>query len=485
MVTRINRRTFLRGAGAGAAGLTLASCGLGAARKPDRPNVLFIAVDDLNDWIGCLGGHPQTRSPNIDRLAKRGVLFPNAQCAAPACNPSRAALLTGIRPSTSGVYLNPQPWRPVMPDALTLPQHFMAHGYRATGAGKMFHGPYSDPASWHEYWPSKTRNRPGDPMPDGRPLNGIPNTAHFDWGPVAARDEDMGDWQVADWAREQLAQPHEDPFFLAVGIFRPHLPWYVPPKYFEMFPPEKVVLPKVKKTDLDDVPEIGRRMARPQGDHKKVVESDNWARAVSGYLASIAFADACVGRVLDALDASPYADNTIIVLWGDHGWHLGEKLHWRKFALWEEAARAPLMMAGPGIAKGGECTRPVSLMDIYPTLVDMCGLGPNERLEGRSLRPLLENPKAEWEPPALTTHGRNNHSLRSERWRYIRYRDGSEELYDHARDEMEWTNLAGDPAYDAIKKRLARYLPETNVPDAPRDKRKQKPKKKRKKKTKA
>ena len=480
MATRMNRRRFLQCTGAGVASMTLASRGRAAGRKADRPNVLFIAVDDLNDWIGCLGGHPQTRSPNIDRLAKRGVLFRNAQCAAPACNPSRAALLTGIRPSTSGVYHNPQPWRPVMPDAVTLPQHFMAHGYRVTGAGKIFHGAYPDPASWHVYWPSKTRNRPGDPMPKNRPLNGIPNTAHFDWGPVEARDEEMGDWQVADWAREQLARPQEKPFFLAVGIFRPHLPWYVPPKYVEMFPPEKVVLPKVKKTDLDDVPEIGRRMARPQGDHKKVVESDNWHRAVSGYLASIAFADACVGRVLDALDASPYADNTVVVLWGDHGWHLGEKLHWRKFALWEEAAHAPLMMAGPGIAKGGACTRPVSLMDIYPTLVDVCGLGPNERLEGRSLRPLLENPKAEWEPPALTTHGRNNHSLRSERWRYIRYADGSEELYDHASDEMEWTNLAGDPACDEVKTRLARYLPETNVPDAPRDKRNRRKKKRKK-----
>jgi len=481
MATRMNRRRFLQGAGAGLAALTLGACGRAAAHKADRPNVLFIAVDDLNDWIGCLGGHPQTRSPNIDRLAKRGVLFRNAQCAAPACNPSRAALLTGIRPSTSGVYHNPQPWRPAMPDAVTLPQHFMAHGYRVTGAGKIFHGGYPDPASWHDYWPSKTRNRPSDPMPQGRPLNGIPKTAHFDWGPVEARDEEMADWQVADWAREQLAGPHEEPFFLAVGIFRPHLPWYVPPKYFERFPPQEVILPKVKKTDLEDVPELGRRMARPEGDHRKVVETDNWRKAVSGYLASIAFADACVGRVLDALDASRYAENTVIVLWGDHGWHLGEKLHWRKFALWEEAAHAPLMMAGPGIQKGGECTRPVSFMDIYPTLVEVCGLGPNARLEGKSLRPLLENPKAEWEPPALTTHGRNNHSLRSERWRYIRYSDGTEELYDHQADEMEWTNLAGDPKYDEVKQRLARYLPEVNVPDAPREQRnrsKKKPKKK-------
>ena len=479
-MSRLNRRTFLRYTGAGAVALGLGSRALGAKAEKGRPNVLFIAIDDLNDWVGCLGGHPQARSPNIDRLAKRGVLFRNAQCAAPACNPSRAALLTGIRPSTSGVYHNPQPWRGAMPDAVTLPQHFMAHGYHVAGGGKIFHGGYPDPASWQEYFPDPKRNRPPDPMPPNRPLNGIPKTAHFDWGPVDVTDEEMSDWIVADWARKKLGQTYERPFFLAVGIFRPHLPWYVPPKYFDMFPPDKVILPKAKKDDLDDVPDMGRRMARPEGDHAKVIETDNWRKAVSGYLASIAFADACVGRVLDALDNSPHADNTIIVLWGDHGWHLGEKLHWRKFALWEEAAHAPLMMAGPGITKGATCTRPVSFMDIYPTLTDVCGLGPNDRLEGQSLRPLLDNPEAKWEPPALTTHGRNNHSLRSERWRYIRYSDGSEELYDHQADEMEWTNLAGDPQYDDVKKRFAAHLPTVNVPDAPRDKGKRKPEKNKK-----
>ena len=467
---RMNRRTFLRRTAAGAAGaaaFALGSCAFTAERQPGKPNVLFIAVDDLNDWIGCMGGHPQTRTPNIDRLAKRGVLFQNAQCAAPACNPSRAALLTGIRPSTSGVYLNSQPWRPAMPDAVTLPQHFMAHGYRVVGGGKIFHGGFPDPESWQEYFPDKKKTTPGDPMPPDRPLNGIPNTSHFDWGPIDVKDEEMGDWKVSEWARQELAKTHDKPFFQAVGIFRPHLPWYVPQKYFDMFPPDKVILPTIKKDDLDDVPEAGRRMARPEGDHAKVIATNNWNKAVSGYLASIAFADACIGRVLDALDASPYADNTIVILWGDHGWHLGEKLHWRKFALWEEAANAPLMIAAPGVAKaGGVCTRPVSFMDIYPTLVELCGLGPNPRLEGRSLALLLKDPGAAWEPPALTTYGRNNHALRSERWRYIRYADGSEELYDHQGDEMEWTNLAGDPKYDDVKKDLARYLPEVNAPDA-------------------
>jgi len=444
-----------------------------AERTKDKPNVLFIAIDDLNDWIGCLGGHPDVKTPNLDRLSQRGVLFTNAFCSAPACNPSRASLLTGILPSTSGVYLNPQPWRPVLPDAVTIPQHFMAHGYHAMGTGKIFHGRYPDPPSWDEYFPSKTKTRPGDPMPPNRPLNGIPKTAHFDWGPVDATDGDMGDWQVADWARGELAKDHDKPFFLAVGIFRPHLPWYVPKKYFDMYPPDQITLPNVNENDLDDIPPLGQKMARPGGDHKRVIDHNQWRKAVSSYLASISFADACVGRVIDALDRSAYADNTVIVLWSDHGWHLGEKLHWRKFSLWEEATHNVLMAVVPGVTKsGGRCSRPVSMIDIYPTLVDVCGLRPNNRLEGKSLMPLLRNPKAAWERPALTTHGRNNHSIRSERWRYIRYKDGTEELYDRDKDEMEWDNLAMKPEYDGVKKEMSRWLPKVNAPDAPRDKNK-------------
>jgi arylsulfatase A-like enzyme len=452
------------------------AAGAASSEAPARPNVLFIAVDDLNDWIGCLGGHPDTRTPNFDALARRGVLFTNAHCAAPLCNPSRAALMSGIRPATSGVYLNSQPWRPVMKDVVTLPQHFMAHGYEAIGGGKIYHGAFPDPASWHDYFPSQKQNKPPDPLPPGRPLNGIPNTAHFDWGPVDVPDEEMGDWKVADWARSQLSKKHPPstgsgqarPLFLGCGIFRPHLPWYVPRKYFDMFPPEKVTLPKVQKDDLDDVPEIARRIARPEGDHANVIRTNNWHKAVAGYLASVAFADACLGRVLEALDNGPFAKDTIIVLWGDHGWHLGEKLHWRKFTLWEEATRCPLMIVAPGVTRPGSiCRRPVNLLDIYPTLIDLCGLKPNRRLEGRSLLPLLKDPDAKWDQPSLCTYQRGNHSLRDERWRYTRYRDGSEELYDHAHDEMEWTNIAGDAKHDDVKSRLARWLPKTDAPDAP------------------
>jgi arylsulfatase A-like enzyme len=439
------------------------------ASAADKPNVLFIAVDDLNDWIGVLGGHPQAATPHIDRLSERGMLFTHAYCAAPACNPSRAALMTGIRPSTSGVYTNPDPWRRAMPNAVTLPQHFMQHGYTALGSGKIYHGSFPDPPSWDTYFPSKTRQKPADPLPANRPLNGIPRTAHFDWGPVDADDAAMGDAQVADWVIGQLRQEHEKPFFLACGFYRPHLPWYVPRKYFDPFPVDKIQLPETREDDLDDVPAAGVKIARPQGDHARVTAHEQWHRAVQGYLASIAFADAQLGRVLDALDRSPHRGNTIIVFWTDHGWHLGEKQHWRKFALWEEATRTPLIIVAPGVAAGSRCDRPVNLLDIYPTLVELCGLPARTELEGVSLQPLLEDPESPWDRPSLTTHGRNNHALRSERYRYIRYADDSEELYDHQRDPREWVNLAGNPQFDHVKRELAAWFPEKNVPQVKRN----------------
>ena len=435
----------------------------------ERPNVLFIAVDDLNDWIGALGGHPQSVTPNIDRLVSRGMLFTNAHCAAPACNPSRVALMTGVRPSTSGVYLNSDPWRPAMPDVVTLPQHFMAHGYRAIGSGKIYHGRFPDPASWDEYWPSKTKQKPEDPRPPNRPLNGIAKTSHFDWGPVDATDQEMGDAQVADWVIDQLEAEHHQPFFLACGFYRPHLPWYVPPKYFARPGVDRIILPEVRKDDLLDIPAAGIRMARPERDHARVVAHDQWSAAVQGYLASIAFVDGQIGRVLDAFDRSGHSGSTIIVFWTDHGWHLGEKEHWRKFALWERATRTPLAIIAPGVTKpGSRCAQPTSLIDIYPTLVDLCGLEPAEATEGESLRPWLDNPESPRQRPALTTHDLGNHALRSERYRYIRYADGSEEFYDHESDPLEWTNLAGDSTYDALKEALARWLPETDAPRADR-----------------
>jgi arylsulfatase A-like enzyme len=432
-----------------------------------KPNVLFIAVDDLNDWTGVLGGHPQTRTPHIDRLASKGMLFTNAHTAAPACNPSRVALMTGLYPTTTGVYLNSHPWRPVLPDAVTLPQYFTAQGYKAMGAGKIYHGRYPDPASWNYYFPSQTKNKPDDPVPDQRPVNGIPNTAHFDWGPVQVDDQEMGDAKVAEWVIGQLQASHEKPFFLACGIFRPHLPWYVPQSYFDDNPLEAVILPVTLDNDLDDIPPAGVAMARPERDHKNVLEYNQWNHAVRGYLASITFADKQVGKVIQALEESDYSDNTIVVLWIDHGWHLGEKSHWRKFSLWERSTRVTFMIVAPGIEPGSRTSRPVNLVDIYPTLIDLAGLPEKEGLDGQSLRPLMESPMAAWNRPALTTHGRGNHTVRDDRWRYIRYADGSEELYDHQTDPNEWTNQAGNPNYANIKAELAEWIPKTEAPSAP------------------
>ncbi len=431
----------------------------GLSQEAKKYNVLFIAVDDLNDWIGPYGGYKGVSTPNIDKLAAEGVVFKKAYCAAPACNPSRTSLLTGIRPSTSGVYHNSQPWRPVLRDAVTLPQHFTANGYKVKGAGKIFHNSYNDPDSWPVYFPV-----PKSPVPQGAPVYG---KAHFDWSPVGEPDEHMGDYLVVDQGITFLQEEHDKPFFLAIGLTRPHLPWYVPQKYFDQYPLDKIVLPNVPDNDLEDVPRAGIDMAKPEGDHKFVVENKQWEKAVQGYLASISFADAQIGRLLDGLRQSKYAENTVIVFFGDHGWHLGEKKHWRKFALWEEAARVPFIVSAPGAARGKESVRTVNLLDIYPTLVELCGLSPVKALEGNSLKSLLSNPEAGWNRPSVTTHGKDNHAVRSERYRYIRYADGSEELYDHEADPGEYKNLASDRKFAAVKNELKKWLPVVNAPDAP------------------
>ncbi|NND07358.1 MAG: sulfatase [Saprospiraceae bacterium] len=434
------------------------------AQEP-RPNILFICVDDLNDWAGYLKGHPQSITPNLDQFAKEGITFTRAYCPAPACNPSRAAIMTGVRPSTSGVYINPQPWRksPVLADAETLPQYFRRHGYKALGSGKVFHGRYPDPASWNAYWPALDQQRPVDPAPDDLPVNGIPNTRHFDWGPMNVGKEEMGDWQVADWVSSQLQQSHESPFFLACGFFRPHLPWYAPAEYFDRFPLDKIVLPKVMESDLDDIPQPGLDMINMK-DHENVTRYKQWKKAVQGYLVSIHFMDDCLGKVLEALRASDHAGNTIVVLWSDHGWNLGEKHHWRKFALWENTTRTNLIIKRPGSMRMGlQCDQPVNLLDVYPTLLSLAGLPPNDKNEGTDLTPLLDHPNMQWLTPSITTHGKDNHAVRLGNWRYIHYADASEELYNLKSDVHEWTNLADVEAYQDIKAQLKKHLPSVNV----------------------
>jgi arylsulfatase A-like enzyme len=459
----MNRRQFLKKfAATGAGGYLLSSNSVNVHHFADRYNVLFMAIDDLNDWVGCLGGHPDTKTPNMDRLAARGMNFASAHSAAPVCNPSRASLMTGILPSTSGVYGNTDPWREHMPDAVTLPQHFMAHGYKAIARGKIYHGgwPDTNPGAWDEYIP-----KGGDPAPDtSNPRYANPISNVF-WGPVNGTEEEMDDYKVASWTADQLNTKHDKPFFLGCGFFKPHLKWCVPQEFFDMFPPEDVTLPNINENDLDDVPPLGDNIAL-NGVHEAVLAIDGWADGVAAYLATINFVDKQVGRVLDALEASEYNDNTIVVLWSDHGWHLGEKLHWKKFSLWEEATHNLLFMSVPGLTKpNSRCEQPVNLTDIYPTLVDLCGLRKNDALQGLSLVPLLMNPDADWQRPALSTRRWKNHSLRTKRWRYIQYSDGTEELYDRDVDPLEWTNLLWGtplPEHRAIADDLIKWLPTVN-----------------------
>lgn len=438
-----------------------------------RPNVLFISIDDLNDWTGFLGGHPQALTPNMDRLAKNSVVFNRSYSPAQSCNPSRTALLSGIRPSSSGVYHNGQNMRasPALENCVTLPGYFKQEGYQVLGSGKIFHG--ADAVSWHEYWPSLTNTIPPSQWPTDapKPLEG---TRSMTWGPVDMDKEETSDWKVADWVVKQLKRDFKKPFFLGCGFLRPHLPWYAPRSYFEKFPLDKIVLPEVNNSDWDDIPRLGKWMAQypvhnesGQTDHTLVVKHNQWKHAVQAYLATIHFVDECLGRVMEALENSPYSDNTIIVLWSDHGWHLGEKLHWRKFSLWEEGTRTVMLFSGNNIEATGICERPVNLLDIYPTLLDLCELPENPNLEGRSITALLNDPQKAWPYPSLTTFGQNNHALRSERWRYIRYSDGSEELYDHRQDPLEWNNLIDKPSSLKIQRKFQPWLPETNVPNIP------------------
>ncbi len=431
-----------------------------AAEPEPRPNVLFIAVDDLNHWVGHLGRNPQTKTPNIDRLARMGVTFTHAYCAAPICNPSRTALLSGKRPSVTGVYDNSQPFRQGVKVEESLVTQFKNAGYETLGMGKLWHGGLGFPDQWTATGGREPGGGAGGKLKEDRSIGGIK------FGIIEGGDASVSDTQIANYSIAELGKKHDKPFFLTVGFHKPHMPWNVPQKYYDMHPLDKIELPPHRTNDLDDLPPSAVTMAHQFGDHAKVLESGRWKEAVQGYLAAISYLDTQVGRVLDAFDTSAYATNTIICLWGDHGWHLGEKEHWRKFALWEEATRAPFIWVVPGVTKpGGVCDRTVDFMSIYPTLCALSGVPVPRHVEGANIRPLLANPKAEWSLPAVTTHGFQNHAVRSERWRYIRYVNGDEELYDHTNDEYEFTNLASKRAeFDAVKAELAKFFPKVNNP---------------------
>jgi len=448
------------------------AAGDGHAVVAGRPNVLMIAIDDQNDWIGCLDGHPLIKTPNIDRLAARGTLMANAHCQSPLCNPSRTSLMLGLRPTTTGIYgLSPWfrnllEWR----DRVSLPQYFAEHGYRTYCTGKIYHGfPKRSKPEEFQVWgpPPGVKARPPHKLVSPTPMGNHPLV---DWGVFPHRDEEKNDYRLATWTIDQIRnRPEDQPFFLAVGFFLPHVPCYTTQHWYDMYPGDDSILPVIREDDRADTPRFSWYLhwRLPEPRLKWLREVNQWQNLTRSYMACTSFIDAQVGRVLDALDAAGIADETIVVLWSDHGWHLGEKGISGKNTLWERSTHVPLIFAGPGVMASARCDQPAELLDIYPTLIDLCGLPDRDDLEGHSLVPQLKDPATPRPWPAITSHNQGNHGIRTRRWRYIRYADGSEELYDIKADPREWDNLAGDPEYGEVLESHRRWLPKPDRPLAP------------------
>jgi arylsulfatase A-like enzyme len=445
----------------------LASFALSIYAADKKPNILLIIADDLNDWIGPMHGHPQAKTPNLDKLAARGLSFNNAQIAAPICNPSRASFMTGRRPSTTGIYNNMQLAMPHIPRGVAINDYVRQFGYTSLGSGKIYHYRQFRKEDWDEVvfdtddtlpnHPAKrtpgpfgyrmfTENEPSEPFNEKR------------------AESELVDYKSVSWSIAKLNEKRTNSFFMVCGVHRPHTPWDVPKKYFDLYPLESIQLPKIKTDDLDDIPAAGMKFANPKGAHANVLKADVWKDRVRAYLAAVSYADAQIGRLLDALEKSPARDNTIIVFMSDHGWHLGEKQHWAKQALWRQATRIPYIWVVPGLTKGGtQSERAVDTMSLVPTLCELAGIPTPKHAEGINIKKLLADPGAEWTQPAITTHLKGNHAITTEDWRYIRYADGSEELYNEKTDPNEWTNVAGDAKNADVKKKLAAYIPKTNA----------------------
>ena len=439
-----------------------------SAQTPTKKlNVLFIAVDDMNNDLGCYG-NAQVKSPNIDRLAARGVRFDRAYCQFPLCSPSRSSLMTGLRPDQTRVFDLTYHFRQGLPDVVTLPQMFMSNGYYAARVGKIYH--YGNPGdigtsglddkpSWQEFVNPAGRDKTTleSDIINLTPKRGLGSALAF-LSDATGRDEDHTDGKVATEAIRLMEKHQGQPFFLAVGFYKPHCPYIAPKKYFDLYPLEGIQLPTEPADHLKHIPAPALASTRPHPYFGVTV--DEARRAKQAYYAAISFVDAQVGRVVAALDRLGLSDNTIIVFWSDHGYHLGEHGLWMKQSCFEESARVPLIVIGPGKKSAGQVApRPVELLDLYPTLADLAGLTPPANLAGTSLRPLLDQPGAPWTRAAYTQvqrAGFPGHSVRTERWRYTEWDDGKKgvELYDHLNDPHEYINLAAHPKHAAIVEEL-------------------------------
>lgn len=427
------------------------------------PNIVFIAVDDLNDWVGCLGGNPDVKTPHMDRLAERGLLFTNAHCQVPVCLASRVSVFSGRLATTTGCYDFDAEFHEAatLRDAVPIPLHFKNHGYTTLGGGKLLHRGFQGRLA-ETFDTDLTEGR--NPAPP-QTLN-WPDKS-WDYGAFPQRDDEMGDYRLAQNAASFLRQKQERPFFLAVGFHRPHVPLLTPQRWFDLYDKAALTLPKAPLEDLADLPVKNvTRQDTVAPSHEEIIAAGKWRDFVHAYLACISFVDHCIGEVADAALDGPNAADTVLVLWSDHGFHLGEKHYWAKRTLWEESTRVPLIFAGKGIRSGARCAATVGLVDLYPTLTDIAGLPAPHRLDGASLGPLLADPAAAWERPVISTWLPGNHVVIQDHWRYIRYQEGHEELYDMRSDPDQFTNLASRSEHASRKAQLSRHLPADEAPAA-------------------
>lgn len=444
------------------------------SEKNEKLNVLFIAADDMNCDLGVYG-NPQVKTPHLDRLAKMGVRFDRAYCQQPLCGPSRASIMTGLRPDTLDMHTLKHELRKKNPNVVTLGQLFKKNGYFSARAGKIYHygnpsqigtDANDDPATWSErYNPAGIDKKQEDKITRYSKNRGLGISMAW-WDPVS-KDEEHTDGMVATKIIELMAKHRDEPFFLAAGFFNPHCPYVAPKRYFDLYPINTITVPDLKKAkaDLKDVPAMAIQRDMRGWPYYFSLNEEQARKCKQAYYACNSFVDAQVGRLLDALEANKLMDKTVIVFWSDHGYFLGEKGLWYKRKAFERSARMPMIIAGPGVARNASTGKPVELLDLYPTLADLCGLAAPANLEGQSLRPLLEKPStAKWTKPAVTQVWHNpkawGYSIRTERWRYTEWLEGKagRELYDHANDSEEITNLAKSPEHSATIAKLSAQL---------------------------
>ena len=479
----MNRRRFLKNCALSIGTFSLAGCASGmldrtTSKKP--VNVLFIAADDLNIDIGCYGNQ-QVKTPNLDRLAAMGVRFDRAYCQYPLCGPSRASIMSGLRPDTTGFLNNKDDLRKLKPDTITMGQFFQQKGYYVGRVGKIFHygnpgqigtNGHDDPLSWQERFNpagiDKLQEEKIIRYPEGKGGYKDKLGTSMSWWDPESKDIEHTDGMVAARAVEMIDRNKNKPFFVAAGFFNPHCPYVAPKKYFDMYPLDQITMQDLEeaKKDLEDVPAMAVQWDMRNWPYFfKDITYDQARKCKQAYYACISFIDAQVGLLLDAIEQRNLLDNTLVVFWSDHGYFLGGKGLWVKRKNFERAVRAPLLIAGPGINSAGEaCAQPVELLDLYPTIADYTGFDVPDKLEGQSLRPLLSNPNSTWDKPAISQvqYGSDakGYSIRTMRWRYTEWNGGNagRELYDHANDPDEVHNLAGLDKYADTVKRLSWQL---------------------------